>query len=218
MFDSMFPPVLKPEAILKSTNLAAAVKAHWGYSKYFAIIFLVSNLPILFLLHSPSLHIIEYAITGLLILFIGLPIIELTKAALIRVIGKIYRGFRYSYEQVAITTLYSSFPMIIFYPLLAFIFINFLISPVVSSSNLVSDLVYQLALLSGVTFFFVPITALPILWKLAVCAKTLSKKQKMDVSVSLAISAMGLILVILLFGVLYSYITIVLSSGTIAGI
>ena len=214
----MFSPILKPEAILKSTNLAAAIKAHWGYSKYFAIIFLVSNLLILFLLRSSSLHMIEYAITGLLILFIGIPIIELTKAALIRAIGKIYHGFKYSYEQVAITTLYSSFPMVIFYPLLAFIFINFLLSPVVSSSNLASDLVYQLVLLSGVTFFFIPITALPILWKLAVCTKTLSKKQKMDGSVSLVISTIGLILVILLFGALYSYITIVLSSGAIAGI
>ena len=212
----MFPPALKPEAILKSTSLASAVKAHWDYSKYFAIVFLVSNLPILFLLHSSSFHIIEYAIAGLLILFVGIPIIELTKAALIHTTGKIHHRFKSSYKQVAIITLYSSFPMIIFYPLLAFIFINFLTTPVVASSNLVSDLVYQLILLSGITFFFVPVTALPILWKLVVCVQTLSRKQKIATPITLAISTLGLVLVILLFGALYSYITIVLSSGAIA--
>ncbi|HUB92458.1 MAG TPA: hypothetical protein VL945_00705 [Candidatus Saccharimonadales bacterium] len=202
------PGPLKPEAILKSRGAASAARAYWRYSLPFAAAFLASNLAALFLLGSSVPAALEYAALGLAILLVGMPVIESTKAAIIYATYKLYGRSRSSYGQLAAMTLYSSFPMVIFFPLLAFIFINFLVHPVVSSQNLIPDLSYQLLLLSGAKSLMIPVTLVPILWKLAVCTKTLSKKQGIGLRASLAISSIGLVLVILLFGIAYSYLSI----------
>ena len=198
---------LKPEKILKSTGLTDALKKHWKYSSVWAVVFLISNLLALLFLGFSLSYIIEYLAAGLVILLIGIPVIELTKAALLWILWRISGDLKSSYEKMAVSTLYACFPMVIFYPLIAVVFINLLISPVSASTNLLLNFLHQLVLLSGIRLFIIPITLIPVLWKLAVCTGTLSKRQKSGLGKSFVISLAALVLVVLVFGLPYSYLT-----------
>ena len=192
--------------ITSQSNAKDSIKLYFKFALFMGIIFVILNFAAYALLfHYYNFNIYEYLGVGLLFLFIGMPLVLIIGAFFSQIIGKFTGQFKKEYKETLSAGFYSALPIVLFYPLIAFIFINLILSPT-ASGGLLSTLGYTLLLLTGFLLILIPLTLIPLIWSFVNYIQKLSVLQNINIKSSMVVSIFIVIILTFAIGLPYSYV------------